>query len=211
MTLLYLVRHGETDWNRARRIQGLTDIRLNDTGRAQARTTAQLLARRTWTNIVSSPLSRAAETAEIIATELSMHAPTLLSELTERNYGEAEGLTNDELSVRYPDDAAVVGRESREEVVARAIPALIGLAQRTAGGSIIVVSHGGVIRSILKAIEPASGPHHSEQIRNGSVHTLRCTGDGLELVVFDDPIEEESEALGSENFLTQNAIEGRGN
>jgi len=54
--LLYLVRHGETDWNRARRIQGSTDIPLNDTGRGQAAATGRLLARRDWDAIYSSPL-----------------------------------------------------------------------------------------------------------------------------------------------------------
>ena len=65
--LLYLVRHGETDWNRSRRIQGRTDIELNDTGREQALATSRLLARREWNAVISSPLSRALETASIIA------------------------------------------------------------------------------------------------------------------------------------------------
>ena len=58
MTELYLVRHGETDWNRQRRIQGLTDIPLNDTGREQAGR-RKLLTRRSWDGIYTSPLSRA--------------------------------------------------------------------------------------------------------------------------------------------------------
>ena len=70
MTELYLVRHGETDWNRQRRIQGLTDIPLNETGRRQARDTGMLLRRRRWDGVFSSPLSRAVETASIIAVRL---------------------------------------------------------------------------------------------------------------------------------------------
>ena len=65
MSYVYLVRHGETDWNRTHRIQGSSDIPLNDTGRAQAARTAALLARRQWDAIYSSPLSRAFETATI--------------------------------------------------------------------------------------------------------------------------------------------------
>ena len=64
---LYLVRHGETDWNAAHRIQGSTDIPLNATGRVQALATGRLLARRPWDAIYASPLSRAYETATIIA------------------------------------------------------------------------------------------------------------------------------------------------
>ena len=74
--LLYLVRHGETDWNLQRRIQGSTDIPLNDTGREQAAATGRLLARREWDAIYSSPLSRAIETGELIAREVGLPGPT---------------------------------------------------------------------------------------------------------------------------------------
>jgi probable phosphoglycerate mutase len=209
MTLLYLVRHGETDWNRARRIQGLTDIRLNETGREQARATGRLLARRSWNAIASSPLSRAAETAQIIAAELSLPEPALLDSLIERNYGDAEGLTDEELSERYGSMVPVIGRESREAVVRRTVPALIQLAEQHSDGSVVVVSHGGVIRSVLMAIRPGAGPHHTEHIPNGSVHTVRYSNGALELLAFDDPIDEASTAVGTDDFPVQNAVERR--
>jgi uncharacterized phosphatase len=84
MTLLYLVRHGETDWNRQRRIQGSTDIPLNATGRDQAARTARLLGRRSWDAILTSPLSRAVETASIISGELGLGAPEVLEDIAER-------------------------------------------------------------------------------------------------------------------------------
>lgn len=209
MTSLYLVRHGETDWNLARKIQGSTDIALNDTGRTQARATGRLLSRRRWHAVVSSPLSRAAETARIIADELHLPSPTLLDALSERNYGEAEGLTGDELRQRFPEGSAVAGRESREAVAARAIPALVSLAERNLGRSIIVVSHGGVIRSVLSVTGPAEGPHHSAHIPNGSVHSLRYVDARLQLVAFDDPIDDESVIPGSADFPEQNPMEQR--
>lgn len=208
-SFLYLVRHGETDWNRARRIQGLTDIPLNAVGREQARATGRLLARRRWHGVVSSPLARAAETARIISSELNLPEPDLLPELVERNYGEAEGLTGQELQERFPEDAEVSGREPRSAVAARAIPALVDLAERHPGKSFIVVSHGGVIRTVLKAIGPATGPHHSDHIPNGSVHSLRYVDSALHLMAFDDPIEEESVTVGAEDFPQQNPMEGR--
>ena len=99
MTLIYLVRHGETDWNLARRIQGSTDIPLNDTGRLQAERTGRLLARRSWDGIASSPLSRAFETGTIIADAVGIDPSRidLLDSLAERRYGEAEGLDDREL------------------------------------------------------------------------------------------------------------------
>jgi probable phosphoglycerate mutase len=209
MTYLYLVRHGETDWNRARRIQGSTDIPLNDTGRAQARATGRLLSSRQWDGIVTSPLSRAAETASIIAEELGLPEPTPVDALVERNYGEAEGLTGQELADRFPGDTPVEGREPRSAVAERVLPALVDLAGGAPGRSIIVVSHGGVIRTVLKEVGPSHGPHHTEAIPNGSVHSFRYVGEAIELVAFDDPIESESVTAGSEDFPEQNPIERR--
>ena len=209
MTYLYLVRHGETDWNRAKKIQGSTDIALNDTGREQARATGRLLSRRHWHGVISSPLSRAAETARIIADELALPAPVLIDALVERNYGEAEGLTGQELLERFPGDEAGRGREPRSAVAARVIPALLTVAERNPGRSIIVVSHGGVIRSVLKATGPAHGPHHSAHIPNGSVHSLRYVDSSLQLVAFDDPIDEQSVTVGSDDFPEQNPMERR--
>jgi len=204
MTMIYLVRHGETDWNRARRIQGSTDIPLNDTGRAQAAATGSLLARRSWSAVYASPLARAYETAAIIADELGLPAPVPVPEIVERNYGAAEGLTGAEIEQRYP--SLVPGRESRDEVAARAIPAILALAEAHPGESIVVVSHGGVIRTLLNTVAPLAP---AEPIRNGSVHSLRHSEGTLDLVLFDDPIELESLELADDDIEQQNAVESR--
>ncbi len=132
MTLIYLVRHGETDWNRQRRIQGSTDIPLNPTGRAQAGRTGLLLSRRSWDGIASSPLSRARETGTIISAAIGLdpNGVEVIDDLAERRYGAAEGLDQLELSRLFPGETAVPGRESREDVAARVIPALVSLAER---------------------------------------------------------------------------------
>jgi uncharacterized phosphatase len=206
MTELYLVRHGETDWNRQHRIQGLTDIPLNETGRQQAREAGRLLARRTWHGIVTSPLSRAVESAAIIAAELGLGTPEKVQALVERNYGEGEGLDFAEINRRYPDRSVVPGQESRDEVVARVVPALLELAASRPGQSLIVVSHGGAIRSALMAADPA-GSHGV--ITNGSVHSFRVEDDQLQLIRFDDPIEVDSIAPGTDDIVDQNAVEAR--
>lgn len=214
MTQIYLVRHGETDWNLQKRIQGSTDIPLNDTGRAQAAATGRLLAARRWDAIITSPLSRAAETAGIIAAACGLPTPEVLDTIVERHYGAAEGLDHDEIEAAFPGDTEVPSRETREEVAARVIPAIVRLAEQHAGQSIIVVSHGGVIRAVLGSVDPQS-PHigalgqRGEPIRNGSVHSFRHTDGTLDLIAFDDPIHNQSLGYGTDDIEEQNAVEER--
>jgi probable phosphoglycerate mutase len=203
--LLYLVRHGETDWNLQRRIQGRTDIPLNDTGKAQAAASADLLARRPWDGIYTSPLSRAAETAGIIARRIGLSMPDTDERLVERNYGEAEGLSFAEIEARFPGDTVVPGREERHAVAERVLPVLLRLAADHPEQNLIIVSHGGVIRAVLNEIDPDT-VHPA--ITNGSIHSLAYEAGTFKLIEFDDPIELEAEALGSDDIDEQNAIEG---
>jgi uncharacterized phosphatase len=210
MTLLYLVRHGETDWNLQRRIQGSTDIPLNKTGRVQATRAGELLARREWDGIVASPLSRAFETASIIADEVGLPTPTTIDALVERRYGEAEGLDEGTLARRYPTKTPVPGRESRGEVAARVVPALIALAESHPDQSLIVVTHGGVIRTVLAAVAPENeSQHRGVLIANGSIHSFRHLDGELELIAFDDPIEAASIGTDSVDLDEQNPMERR--
>jgi uncharacterized phosphatase len=206
MTSLYLVRHGETDWNAQRRIQGSTDIPLNAIGRAQAATTGRLLARRDWDGIYSSPLSRAVETASIIAAEVGLDGPETIDAIVERNYGEAEGLNWEQIDARFPGDAPVPGRETHLQVSERVVPALVELARLRSGAALLVVTHGGVIRSVLNTVDP--DVRHGA-ITNGSVHSFELVDGSLELVAFDDPIDVLSLECGTEDLDQQNAMESR--
>ncbi len=94
--MFYVLRHGQTDWNVQARLQGSTDIPLNDTGRSQARIAANILAGLGITRIVASPLSRALETAQIVGRRLDLD-PEVDPRLIERNFGLFEGLTIDEV------------------------------------------------------------------------------------------------------------------
>jgi len=205
MTDLYLVRHGETDWNRLKRIQGRTDIPLNDTGREQARLTGMLLTRRPIARVYASPLSRAFETAQIIAGELGLPEPEAREALIERDYGAAEGLSFHEVDVRYSTDD-VPDRETREQVAGRVVPALLEIAAAHPGESIAVVSHGGAIRAALLSAEPDGG---FGPITNGSVHSFHVRSGDLRLVAFDDPIEIASVDPRAGDLETQNAVEAR--
>jgi len=204
--LLYLVRHGETDWNAQRRIQGATDIPLNDRGRAQAAHAADLLARRGWDAVISSPLSRAYETASIIAARVGLPEPETDPRLVERNYGEAEGLTIEEVDERFPGGAEPPGRERPEAVAARAMAALVDIAEAHPEQAVIVVAHGGLIRQVLNTVEPEV---QHPMITNCSIHSFSHIDGTLELIAFDDPIEVESEGPVTDSIEVQNPIEAR--
>ena len=94
--MFFVLRHGQTDWNVELRLQGSTDIPLNDTGRIQARRAAEVLSGRGLTRIIASPLSRALETANIVGAKLGL-TPAIDDRLIERNFGQFEGMTIDEV------------------------------------------------------------------------------------------------------------------
>ena len=96
MSAFYVLRHGQTDWNVAARLQGSTDIPLNATGREQARKAAEILAGEAITRIIASPLSRALETARIVGERIGVE-PETDARLIERHFGLFEGMTIDEV------------------------------------------------------------------------------------------------------------------
>ncbi|MBT5616514.1 MAG: histidine phosphatase family protein [Microbacteriaceae bacterium] len=206
MTRFFLVRHGETEWNRVRRIQGVSDIPLNDTGRAQAAALGDILVGHNFDLIVSSPLSRADETARIIAQRLGMPAPITVPDLIERNYGEAEGSSGADLDRRYPPGTDIPGREDREVVTQRAVRVLHDMAIRHPHADIVAVAHGAVIRSVVDYAAPGL---HKEPITNCSVHSFSLVAGTLELVAFDDPMEIASHLLAQDEFEDQNPVEAR--
>ena len=153
LTTFALVRHGQTDWNAQRRLQGSTDIPLNDVGRGQASDAVYVLSGHEWDAIVSSPLSRAAETADLIAAGLGLSVTRRVPELTERSFGPAEGLqAGPELdALRTP--GGFRGAESEDEAASRGLGALEALAEEFRGRRVLVVAHGTLIRvSLSRAI-----------------------------------------------------------
>lgn len=109
--MFFVLRHGQTDWNQQARLQGSTDIPLNDTGREQARTAARILATEGLTRIVASPLSRALETAQIVAAAAGLE-PVIDARLTERNFGKFEGMTIDEVHEHRKEMRAFMNRQA---------------------------------------------------------------------------------------------------
>jgi broad specificity phosphatase PhoE len=151
MTLLLLVRHGETDWNADGRLQGHTDRPLNDYGRRQARELAARLTGDAVDAIYASDLARARETAEIVGAELGL--PVVLdADLRERNWGTWEGLTPGER------DTVEFAGESPEEHRERIMRAVHRIAERHPGQRVVVVTHGGSMRRIQAAVTGVALP-----------------------------------------------------
>ncbi len=187
----FLVRHGETDWNKERRTMGQTDIHLNAIGRAQAETAAKTLAAHKIDVIISSDLSRSRETAELIAKETGAKI-IVDSALRERNFGIAHGLLREERDKIYgPDiygyETKPPGGESFAEVEARVKEAFARHQETYRGKNVVVVFHGGPIRLILKDLRGWSHERMLEQdyAANASILELdlleKCTGCGNDL------------------------------
>jgi broad specificity phosphatase PhoE len=149
-TTILLVRHGETDWNAERRVQGHTDRPLNDTGLAQARALAEELAEEALDAVYASDLARAYETARVVAERHALRVEAL-PELRERDFGTWEGLTDDEVFERYPEarNGPWGDAETRAELVVRIVDAMRRIAVEHPGGRVLVVTHGGPLRAML--------------------------------------------------------------
>jgi probable phosphoglycerate mutase len=187
------IRHGQTDWNRDDRLQGSSDIPLNDTGRAQAHEAAALLRDGGWGAIVSSPLSRARETAEIIASDLDIELGPSYPALAERDYGVNEGGSSSEIVARHPD-RDYPGAETLASVVARGTAGLAQVAADFGGLNTIIVCHGTLIRYTLASLAGRRLPG----ILNGSISTFELeagvwhvrTVNGLPLAMVPEPPDE---------------------
>jgi 2,3-bisphosphoglycerate-dependent phosphoglycerate mutase len=172
VTLLLLVRHGETDWNADGRLQGHTDCPLSDYGRRQAQALAeQLAAGEELGALYSSDLARARETAEIVGARLGL--PVLPDpDLREKNWGSWEGLTADERdAVEFVGETTAAHRE-------RTLRALQRIAERHPVAHVLVVTHGGSIRRAQAAALGIALP----VLENCGRWTVACEGGRLRAV-----------------------------
>ncbi len=151
MTTILLTRHGETDWNAERRVQGHTDRPLNGAGVAQAQTLASELSGEHLDAVYASDLVRALDTARAVAEPRGLSVIPV-PELRERNFGTWEGLLDTEILERFPQ--AETGPwgddETQEQLAERVLAALFRIADDHPGGQVLVVSHGGPLRAALR-------------------------------------------------------------
>lgn len=165
---LFLVRHGETKWNREEVFRGKIDVELNERGREQARLTAQALAGLKLAAVYASPLSRAQETARIIAGPHGLPVG-IMEGLIDLDYGNWQGLSHLEVRERYPDlyrewasrphNVRFEGGESLDDVRRRALAALQEIAERHRGQNVVAVGHRVVNKVLLLAFLGLDNSH----------------------------------------------------
>lgn len=195
-TTLMVIRHGETAWNREKRMQGATDTPLSDVGREQARALGRRLAGRAFAALYTSDLARAWDTARAIA-ELTGREAVADPRLQECRFGIFEGLTAEEIVARYPEeharfasrdpDYAVPGGESAREFTGRCIGCLAEIAGRHPGREIVVVTHGLVLDSLYRAAHGLDqGARRPVPLINASVNVFGYGGGAWRLELWGD-------------------------
>ena len=155
---LVLIRHGQTEWNKAGRLHGRSDLPMNDTGIRQAQQlAAELAPQGPWDAVYSSPLFRARQTAQIIANSMGIRALHETPELMEQDFGNLEGT----LVAGGADEQRqlLVGTgETEEHLVGRAVNALFKICHQHPGQNVLVVSHSALICSVIAALTAESNP-----------------------------------------------------
>jgi len=185
-TTIVLVRHGETAWNRERRMQGHTDTPLSATGRAQAAALARRLSDFALAALYSSDLQRAWDTAAAIAGRTG-HDVVTDPRLRERRFGIFEGLTYEEIGARHPaefarfqsrdPDYVIPGGESARHFWGRSLACLAEIAARHPGTEVAVVTHGLVLDALYRAAHAL--PHDAPRpapLLNASLNVFAYRG-----------------------------------
>jgi probable phosphoglycerate mutase len=176
MTIVGIIRHGVTDWNVLKRIQGQTNIPLNSDGRKQAEALARRLSNEKWDYAYSSDLLRASETAQIIISDSDINLQ-FDERLRERNFGQIEGTTEEERIAKWGPhwNKLDLGKEAEEAVQARAAAFMADIVTRHRGNRILIVSHGALIGQALQKLVPQA---------KIEAHLLNC---GITMLRFADP------------------------
>ncbi|MDP2368054.1 histidine phosphatase family protein [Rhodoferax sp.] len=174
-----IARHGETDWNKSGILQGWLDVPINPHGRRQAHELAATLTAAGFAAVWTSPLARARETADIVATALGLAPPTCHDGLKERHFGAVQGIPKNELAeynpalyeqiLRRNPAAQLVGGESMDEFADRVHGALMEIGARHRGGRVLVITHGWVMDVVTR--------HISGVPRDAVLHLKRQNGE----------------------------------
>lgn len=195
-TRICFIRHGETDWNVDRRIQGQIDTPLNDTGRKQALAMAFNAAHHKFSAIYSSDLNRACDTATVLAQRRDIEIKTM-PELRERHYGIFQGITANEAALKYPEahahyqsrnpDYDFENGESMKQFAARVVLAIDSMTRHHNGETIVAVTHAGVLDIIYR--KATGRPLHTPRdfsVPNCALNWFHFDAHGWHLETWDD-------------------------
>lgn len=192
-TRIYLIRHGETEWNKGGRYQGWTDIALSSEGLRQAELLAKRFSYMPLDALYVSPLRRALETAEPIAREKGL-TPIVDEHFKEINFGEWEGHTVAELTAKYgkpytdffqdPFRHSMPGEGSFQKVAERSVAGFYEIEKKHRGQRVAIVSHGGLLRVLLVSLlELDLNMYRKMWLTNTSITMVDIAPDGNRLLM----------------------------
>lgn len=177
---IYLIRHGQTDWNLAGKIQGSTDIPLNETGKSQAQALAKGMEKRPVMQIFSSTLKRAVATAAAIGRSQKVDVD-IIRGLEEVGFGHWEGMSWTEIQETYPEeyekwcmnpiDVAPPGGESQREIYRRCGQVVEGIVAQ-AHGDVAIVSHGATMAYLIAYMMREHPLEEELIVENASITTI---------------------------------------
>ncbi len=196
-TLFGLLRHGQTQWNVLKKIQGSCDSPLTATGREQTALWSQTVKNYQWQRIVASNLGRVRETVAILNRELRLPV-TFDARLREQEWGDWEGMTLPAIEESYRQDLArrvalgwnfsAPGGETRQAVKERALAALVEAAEQWPGQKILIVCHQGVVKSLLYHITRREFlPGEDPLMHHDRLHIISLAGDQFATVALNIP------------------------
>ncbi|WP_046178149.1 histidine phosphatase family protein [Domibacillus tundrae] len=188
--MIYLVRHGESEWNALGRLQGQMDIGLSEEGRKQAALLGAYFKQEgiSFEYVFSSDLDRAFQTAKLATAWLPVESITASRLLRERFYGELQGQLLTEILEHVPNYAdnfgvpMTHGMESIEEMQERMVEVLSSISKETNGALALVVAHGGAINALIHKLTNGQAGTGRGKIDNTSITRLSWDGEKLAIV-----------------------------
>lgn len=181
--MIFLVRHGETDWNKLKKIQGREDIPLNEAGILQAHTCGKAFGKKKVVidGIVTSPLLRAKQTASIIGEYVGISDVKVIDDLIEKDYGPISGLTVEERH-EFESLHKDTGVETFESISGRMMSVIHEISEKAKNKNYIIVSHGAALNTVLSVLTDHKIGTGITRLKNTAISEISCEDDKLELL-----------------------------
>ncbi len=191
---IYLIRHGQTDWNLEGRFQGREDIPLNAHGMFQATECGKAITDTTFKAVITSPLSRAKKTAEIIAKQVGIDTIIIEEQITERDFSNVSGMTPKEREAFYASGGED-DKEPWDDLCKRMIASLKKYGAKYPKDNIVMVSHGASINSVLAFLSERKTGTGKILLKNACINIISYENERLRL---------EEVNLSTEEYLNRN-------